>query len=926
MHKDLSGTHKETRYLPEIRFGRLRIRNFLVTSGLFLLLQTSLLAVIGCNMPDINSSVENSGQNRLAGTSGIVTTINDNAMGSGLNQFFFSPGWNVGSSAISGYYLNDEHYSNVQNSFYQVTFFGSQIQVYSTLHPSNGISAYSVDGGAEILVDQYAVQASSQNLVFNSGVLSPGIHTLKVRVTGTRNPLSAGTYGEADRVVVLADSEPNFFPVNDQTKGNQLNQFEFSNGWTSNLNAAGSLNNDEHYTNTNNAFYQVRFQGTQVQVYSSLHPSNGITAYSIDGGAEVLVDQYDPAIVRQKAVYTSPVLTYGEHILKVRITGTKNPKSTGTYCAADKVLVISNPENTNRPNAVITTPADDASFNAPATIILGATASFAEGEISKVEFFQGATLLGEGMLTDEGNYVLTWQGVAKGSYVITAKVTSDNGLSGVSSPVDILVYDEISEQIVNDQSMGSGLNQFEFSTGWTNNTNAPGFYLNNEHYGNTAGISYQVKFFGRQIYVFSSKNPANGISAYSIDGGPEVMIDQYGPQGSALNMVYHSGVLPLGAHTLRVRVTGNKNPLSSGTYGEADKVNIYNDTVIRDFPPPPIPAEPYYYLRITQNDGYRTITAPIWVLQNGGVSSTAGTKEIFNHYRGDLHNHTSYSDGTGTPADAYRNAIEGGADFLAVTDHTYTKQYTSSDYWSDSEWRQTLATARSFTTERFVAIPSWETAASGVKNQHLNVYGGGDDWYVLAFQYGLQSLYNIFINNSARGFTAMWNHPTETNSYDNFAYYSENADQCMGLIEWWNAQDAREFEDKYQLALSKGWHVAPVADADDHGGRWIKGYSHRTIIMARSLTLNDLLDAMRNGRVYASRDINIRVDYYINNTVMGSTLENPKSLRFDIVVADPDSGDNIRSIEIIGANGRVIDSKSFSSNSVVWNPEIKLSE
>jgi hypothetical protein len=339
----------------------------------------------------------------------------------------------------------------------------------------------------------------------------------------------------------------------------------------------------------------------------------------------------------------------------------------------------------------------------------------------------------------------------------------------------------------------------------------------------------------------------------------------------------------------------------------------------------PISAEqPYYYLRITEKDGNRAISAPIWVLYDTEPVVSPVEKTVYNHYRGDLHNHTSFSDGEGTPQTAYQSAIDGGADFLAVSDHVYTLAHTSNDYWTTDEWNQTVAAAKEYTSSTFVALASWETAAYGVGNQHMNVFGGGDDWWILAYAQNLQNLYSLFLDNTDKNFIAQWNHPTETNSYENFAYYSESLDSHINLIEWWNAQDSEYFEDKYQLALDRGWHVAPVANADDHGGRWIKGYTHRTVLLSQELSQDALFEAMRKHRIYATRDKNLKIDYYINNEVMGSTLYNPDVLNFSITVTDPDVTDSIKLIEIVVSNGLVLLSEEFDSNEVLWQPELVL--
>jgi RHS repeat-associated protein len=70
----------------------------------------------------------------------------------------------------------------------------------------------------------------------------------------------------------------------------------------------------------------------------------------------------------------------------------------------------------------LTSPANNATFGAPATIALAATASATGGySVSKVEFFNGATLIG----TDtSAPYSFTWNNVSVGSYTLTAKATA----------------------------------------------------------------------------------------------------------------------------------------------------------------------------------------------------------------------------------------------------------------------------------------------------------------------------------------------------------------------------------------------------------------------------------------------------------------------------------------------------------------------
>ncbi|MGH2897750.1 MAG: Ig-like domain-containing protein, partial [Solirubrobacteraceae bacterium] len=87
------------------------------------------------------------------------------------------------------------------------------------------------------------------------------------------------------------------------------------------------------------------------------------------------------------------------------------------------------------PAVSITAPAGGASFNAPATVSIAAAASD-DGSVAKVEFFNGATKLGEDLTAP---YAYAWGGVPAGTYSLTARATDDTGKTTTSAPVGITV-------------------------------------------------------------------------------------------------------------------------------------------------------------------------------------------------------------------------------------------------------------------------------------------------------------------------------------------------------------------------------------------------------------------------------------------------------------------------------------------------------
>jgi uncharacterized protein (DUF2141 family) len=102
--------------------------------------------------------------------------------------------------------------------------------------------------------------------------------------------------------------------------------------------------------------------------------------------------------------------------------------------SAASTITVSAP---NQPPSVsLTSPANGATFSAPATITVSASASDTDGTVSKVDFFAGTTLIG----TDTSSpYGITWSNVTAGSYALTAVATDNAGATTTSAARTITV-------------------------------------------------------------------------------------------------------------------------------------------------------------------------------------------------------------------------------------------------------------------------------------------------------------------------------------------------------------------------------------------------------------------------------------------------------------------------------------------------------
>jgi hypothetical protein len=121
----------------------------------------------------------------------------------------------------------------------------------------------------------------------------------------------------------------------------------------------------------------------------------------------------------------------GKYSLTARATDDKNGKSTSSIVS----ITVTNAVN-SKPVVSLTNPAAGSTFTSPATIELSATASDTDGSVTKVEFFNGSTLIGSETTSP---YSITWNNVPAGTYSLTAKATDNKNATTTSASRSIKV-------------------------------------------------------------------------------------------------------------------------------------------------------------------------------------------------------------------------------------------------------------------------------------------------------------------------------------------------------------------------------------------------------------------------------------------------------------------------------------------------------
>ena len=105
--------------------------------------------------------------------------------------------------------------------------------------------------------------------------------------------------------------------------------------------------------------------------------------------------------------------------------------ASGSVTSDLAILTVNQP-----PTVRLISPTNNATLIEPATILIEASASDADGTVAKVEFYSNTTKLGEDMTAP---YTFVWENVAMGQYSLTAKAIDNAQFSAISSASVVIV-------------------------------------------------------------------------------------------------------------------------------------------------------------------------------------------------------------------------------------------------------------------------------------------------------------------------------------------------------------------------------------------------------------------------------------------------------------------------------------------------------
>ena len=314
----------------------------------------------------------------------------------------------------------------------------------------------------------------------------------------------------------------------------------------------------------------------------------------------------------------------------------------------------------------------------------------------------------------------------------------------------------------------------------------------------------------------------------------------------------------------------------------------------------------------------------------GEVTQVIFTEEFdldWNLYFGQLHAHTDISNGAGSVEEAFQYASQvDGLDFFAVTDHS--DSFDNADMGTidadgadiSADWAAGKQAAASVTNGDFVGLFGFEmTWPEDKQLGHISTFNtpGWQTRDQADFENVPTALENYYkALTSVPGSVSQFNHPdTVHGDFERFDHYSPQYDAVVSLLEVAGEDGVVDCE-YYDLALDKGWHVAPTNNQNNHKGQWGDASEARTVVLAKSLTEEALYDAMKNRRVYATQDSDLTVYYALNGTVMGSIIPKSESAAVTVFLSDP-TDEAIGSVEVVTDGGAVLVSEYVETPSQV---------
>lgn len=322
---------------------------------------------------------------------------------------------------------------------------------------------------------------------------------------------------------------------------------------------------------------------------------------------------------------------------------------------------------------------------------------------------------------------------------------------------------------------------------------------------------------------------------------------------------------------------------------------------------------------ITVSDGEEKAEIPLSV-RPAFANDSEGP---FNIYCGDLHCHTSYSDGSLTPYDAFRQVKkERILDFFTISDHAELED--------DDEFYHTFDAADSVCADgSLIAFAGNESEIDLVSSNAIgNIQNdGGEIVTVNAEGYSWATSWEQFFDDiggnplafatiahpqvMGGGIKCIWN------AFDPEHSASPASKELIHGIETINEKGESNLvnERAYSLYLDCGYKVSPFSGCDNHSPIFgMKTCTSMTFLYSQKKSKDAFIDSLRSARTYCAENANTYLWFTVNGHAPAATLPITDTYRFDVTVKpyfEEREGDRAVLAEVISDGGSVVASKQI---------------
>lgn len=304
------------------------------------------------------------------------------------------------------------------------------------------------------------------------------------------------------------------------------------------------------------------------------------------------------------------------------------------------------------------------------------------------------------------------------------------------------------------------------------------------------------------------------------------------------------------------------------------------------------------------------------------------SSQTYNYYFGNLHAHTAFSDGNkdslssgaARPDAAYTFAkLSHNFDFLGISEHNHYSSIHNPGF-KVARYQPGLAMADAANQDSsFACLFGMEYGISSSHNGHVIVYGfngligwetnvggeTGNNYNIFNAKSDYESLFRKVKNNpNAFAYLAhpYWTDFTKNGSDStaialskyNAMYDSAivgmplRSGNAFSTFQDYSDYSTGDYFNYYKKMLYIGYHLGIGYDHDNHYTNFGRGNAGRLVVLAPSLSRANIITAMQQMHFYGSDDFNAKVEFTLNESMMGSVISGNQYPEITVVHNDED--------------------------------------